>query len=195
MFPHITRNAIKELTHLNTPLRPPCIANSQFCDFLPLTFDPTFTHPYCWLRRLRLPLNHFNIIGTPRLCGDYTYMNPANGKLRKPAPTRTRAPTAAPATTSIAPAGQYQERSLHHIPSMHWLFRSNIPRKRSSYIATDIKKRNFFGMGEIVGVLANVSGFFVIDPRRLMMKLLFWLACRDCTFPYRIKKDVRRSET
>lgn len=43
------------------------------------------------------------------------------------------------------------------VPSMHWLFRSNIPRRRASYIAPDIRKRNFFGMGEIIGVLTNVS--------------------------------------
>jgi hypothetical protein len=90
-------------------------------------------------------------------------MNPANGKLRKPAPTRTRAHTSTSATASApAAAGHHQHRSLHHIPSMHWLFRSNIPRKRSSYLAADIKKRNFFGMGEIIGVLANVSALFSV---------------------------------
>ncbi|KAF9267949.1 hypothetical protein L218DRAFT_970745 [Marasmius fiardii PR-910] len=38
---------------------------------------------------------------------------------------------------------------------MHWLFRTNIPRRRSSYYQPDIRKRNFFGMGEIIGVLTN----------------------------------------
>ena len=47
------------------------------------------------------------------------------------------------------------------VPSMHWLFRSNIPRRRASYIAPDIRKRNFFGMGEIIGVLTNVSGSYM----------------------------------
>ncbi|KAG7089400.1 hypothetical protein E1B28_011088 [Marasmius oreades] len=41
------------------------------------------------------------------------------------------------------------------IDSMHWLFRTNIPRRRSSYYQPDIRKRNFFGMGEIIGVLTN----------------------------------------
>ncbi|KAF9045485.1 hypothetical protein BJ165DRAFT_1528347 [Panaeolus papilionaceus] len=41
------------------------------------------------------------------------------------------------------------------IPSVHWLFRSNIPRRRASYIAPDIHKRNFFGMGDIIGVITN----------------------------------------
>ncbi|CAK5278098.1 unnamed protein product [Mycena citricolor] len=38
---------------------------------------------------------------------------------------------------------------------VHWLFRSNIPRRRTSFLPADIQKRNFFGMGEIVGVLTN----------------------------------------
>lgn len=45
------------------------------------------------------------------------------------------------------------------IPSIHWLFRSNIPRRRASYLAPDIQKRNFFGMSEIIGVITNVSRF------------------------------------
>ncbi|THU84391.1 hypothetical protein K435DRAFT_870311 [Dendrothele bispora CBS 962.96] len=45
--------------------------------------------------------------------------------------------------------------SRQTVVSMHWLFRSNIPRKRASYIQPDIRKRNFFGMGEIIGVLTN----------------------------------------
>lgn len=77
-------------------------------------------------------------------------MNPAYGKLRKPAPTRAQ-----------AAAVQQQQRSPI-IPSMHWLFRSNIPRRRTSYIAPDINKRNFFGMGEIIGVLTNVKFFLLL---------------------------------
>ncbi|KAK7059143.1 hypothetical protein VNI00_001770 [Paramarasmius palmivorus] len=38
---------------------------------------------------------------------------------------------------------------------MHWLFRTNIPRRRASYIQPDIRRRNFFGVGEIIGVLTN----------------------------------------
>ncbi|KDR77131.1 hypothetical protein GALMADRAFT_66299 [Galerina marginata CBS 339.88] len=63
-------------------------------------------------------------------------MSSSNGKLRKSSPP--------------SPA---QQRS--GIPSIHWLFRSNIPRRRTSYISVDIQKRNFFGMGEILGVLTN----------------------------------------
>ena len=64
-------------------------------------------------------------------------MNTTNGKLRKSPPK--------------PPA----ERS--HIPPVHWLFRSNIPRRRTSYIPPDIRQQNLFGMGEIIGVLTNVS--------------------------------------
>ncbi|GLB39892.1 hypothetical protein LshimejAT787_0704020 [Lyophyllum shimeji] len=48
-----------------------------------------------------------------------------------------------------------QPASRSRVPSMHWLFRSNIPRRRNSFLPPDINKRNFFGMGEIVGVITN----------------------------------------
>ncbi|KAF7968000.1 hypothetical protein HWV62_32198 [Athelia sp. TMB] len=38
---------------------------------------------------------------------------------------------------------------------LHWLFRSNIPRRRSQPFAPSIHRRNFFGMGDILGVLTN----------------------------------------
>ncbi|KAF9049277.1 hypothetical protein BDZ89DRAFT_1006617 [Hymenopellis radicata] len=41
------------------------------------------------------------------------------------------------------------------IGSAHWLFKSTVTSKRSSYIGPDIRKRSFFGMGEIFGVLTN----------------------------------------
>ncbi|KAJ8083104.1 hypothetical protein PM082_008972 [Marasmius tenuissimus] len=41
------------------------------------------------------------------------------------------------------------------IGSVHWLFRTNIPQRRSSYYQPDVRKRNFFGMGDIIGVLTN----------------------------------------
>lgn len=41
--------------------------------------------------------------------------------------------------------------------SIHWLFRTNIPRRRNQSFGSNIHKRNFFGMGEIIGVLTNVS--------------------------------------
>lgn len=40
---------------------------------------------------------------------------------------------------------------------LSWLFRSNLPPRRGMPIPADIQKRTFFGVGEIIGVLANVS--------------------------------------
>jgi hypothetical protein len=71
-------------------------------------------------------------------------MNPNNRKLRKPPPK--------PQT----------QRSESYIPSLHWLFRSNIPHRKASHLSPDIKKRNFFGMGEIITVLTNVKFEFSI---------------------------------
>lgn len=51
---------------------------------------------------------------------------------------------------------RYSPTQRSRVPSIHWLFRSNIPRKRASYISIDVQKRNFFGMGEIIGVITNV---------------------------------------
>ncbi|EGO01030.1 hypothetical protein SERLA73DRAFT_50217 [Serpula lacrymans var. lacrymans S7.3] len=41
--------------------------------------------------------------------------------------------------------------------TIHWLFRSNLPNRRSSVYSTDLGRRNFFGMGEIFSVLTNPS--------------------------------------
>lgn len=40
---------------------------------------------------------------------------------------------------------------------LSWLFRSNLPPRRGMPITADVQKRHFFGVGEIIGVLANVS--------------------------------------
>jgi len=59
-----------------------------------------------------------------------------------------------------ASSTKLRKRSPHSVRqragSLHWLFRSNIPSRRTSFLPTDIRKRNFFGMGEIVDVLTNV---------------------------------------
>ncbi|KAF8208189.1 hypothetical protein K438DRAFT_1813576 [Mycena galopus ATCC 62051] len=61
------------------------------------------------------------------------YMQSNSTKLRKPQP---------------------QLRTRSSIP-VHWFFRTNIPRRRTSFLPADMQKRNFFGLGDIVGVLAN----------------------------------------
>ncbi|KAJ7253037.1 hypothetical protein B0H12DRAFT_601955 [Mycena haematopus] len=60
------------------------------------------------------------------------YMQSHSTKLRKPQP----------------------KRSSILIP-VHWFFRTNIPRRRTSFLPADMQKRNFFGLGEIVGVITN----------------------------------------
>ncbi|KAJ7084015.1 hypothetical protein B0H15DRAFT_849757 [Mycena belliarum] len=54
----------------------------------------------------------------------------------------------------LQPQPQRRTRSSLPIP-IHWFFRTNIPRRRTSFLPADMQKRNFFGLGEIVGVLTN----------------------------------------
>ncbi|KAF9485627.1 hypothetical protein BDN70DRAFT_870925 [Pholiota conissans] len=77
-------------------------------------------------------------------------MNSGNGKLRKTPPQ----------SSSQRP----------QVSSVHWLFRSNIPRRRASYLSPDIRKRNFFGMGDIIGVLTNPAETVrsLTESRRLL---------------------------
>ncbi|KAF8635694.1 hypothetical protein AX15_000319 [Amanita polypyramis BW_CC] len=49
----------------------------------------------------------------------------------------------------------HRAASRNNMPSMHWLFRSNIPRRRNSFLPNEIQRRNLFGMGEILSVLMN----------------------------------------
>lgn len=65
-------------------------------------------------------------------------------------------PVQAPNTT-LQRSSHYSTSARQRTDSMHWLFRSNIPRHRTSMLPADINKRNFFGMGEIIGVLTNAS--------------------------------------
>ena len=94
----------------------------------------------------------------------------SNGKLRK-----------------SVPAPQSQRTTVQ---SFHWLFRSNIPRKRSSYISVNPQRRNFFGMGEILGVLTNVG---VILCQLSILVNLYYPASRDCSLSYRIQEASGRS--
>ncbi|KAF5392750.1 hypothetical protein D9757_000843 [Collybiopsis confluens] len=65
-------------------------------------------------------------------------------------------PVVAPGSSNkLRRSSQYTSQQQQTIDSMHWLFRTNIPRRRSSYYPNDKQKRNFFGIGEIVGVLTN----------------------------------------
>ncbi|KAL1742195.1 hypothetical protein HDZ31DRAFT_66205 [Schizophyllum fasciatum] len=74
-------------------------------------------------------------------------------KPRRHASTSTRA---APASTSTraAPAPPSNRHSRVHTSGSHWLFRSNL-RHRRSYRPSDYQRRSFFGLSEIMGVVAN----------------------------------------
>ncbi|KAH9848678.1 hypothetical protein C2E23DRAFT_843130 [Lenzites betulinus] len=83
-----------------------------------------------------------------------TVNNNGSTVLARQAPTpRTRAlsPPASRRQSMHAALGQGTPIQLH------WLFRSNIPRRRGMPMPTDVRKRNFFGVGEIISVLANPS--------------------------------------
>lgn len=86
---------------------------------------------------------------------------------------------------------------------LHWLFRSNIPRRRGMPMPNDVRKRNFFGIGEIIGVLANVrivvisSAFY---PRRQSARCLIaplapfddtHAAFRNASLTHRVQEDAR----
>ncbi|KAF8960879.1 hypothetical protein BDZ97DRAFT_1831239 [Flammula alnicola] len=63
--------------------------------------------------------------------------------------------TTSTSNRKLRKAAPQTQAQRSRVPSIHWLFRSNIPRRRASYISPDVHKRNFFGMGEIIGVITN----------------------------------------
>ncbi|KAI0364212.1 hypothetical protein BV20DRAFT_974711 [Pilatotrama ljubarskyi] len=82
-----------------------------------------------------------------------TVNNRGNTVLARQAPT--------PRTHALSPPAS-RRQSVHATLGqgtspiqLHWLFRSNIPRRRGLPLPTDVRKRNFFGLGEIISVLAN----------------------------------------
>ncbi|KAF8062301.1 hypothetical protein FPV67DRAFT_1783190 [Lyophyllum atratum] len=72
--------------------------------------------------------------------------------------------------TSVRLRHPQQQTSRSRVPSIHWLFRSNIPRRRNSFLPPDLNKRNFFGMGDIVGVITNPAETVrsLTESRRLL---------------------------
>ena len=55
---------------------------------------------------------------------------------------------------------QSRRSSLHGSPTtlqVSWFLKSSLPRKRGTSLPYEVQKRTFFGMGEIVGVIANVG--------------------------------------
>ncbi|OJA16556.1 hypothetical protein AZE42_00622 [Rhizopogon vesiculosus] len=57
---------------------------------------------------------------------------------------------------NLTPPGP-RPRSQYSSNTMHWLFRSNLPHRRTSAAYSDLGRRNFFGMSEVFSVLLNPS--------------------------------------
>lgn len=92
-----------------------------------------------------------------------------DGAANRPQISSLQSPTPRPrprAHVSSPPSSRRQ--SLHTLgPTarlhVQWLFRSNIPHRRGMPMPVDVKRRNFFGIGEILSVLANVSVLHELD--------------------------------
>jgi hypothetical protein len=71
-----------------------------------------------------------------------------------PRPVPIRRPISSDVRRSYIQCSAQHKRG--RLDSVQWLFRSNIPRKKHLTLPADVQKRNFFGMGEIIGVITNV---------------------------------------
>lgn len=82
----------------------------------------------------------------------------------------TSATAGSPSSAQLRHLRSVHQQNPRRVPSMQWLFRSNIPRHRRSFLGPDIQRRNFFGMSEVLSVLANVSHLsFLFDPDPLTL--------------------------
>lgn len=75
--------------------------------------------------------------------------------------------------------------------SYHWIFRSNIPKRRSLLFPNEIQKRNFFGMGEVFGVLANVRVFLPFLRISFRSSHTLCPACTNSQIPNGSQKPAR----
>ncbi|EJF61846.1 hypothetical protein DICSQDRAFT_59695 [Dichomitus squalens LYAD-421 SS1] len=85
-----------------------------------------------------------------------------NANITATAPVPRNGPAPTPRTHALSPPQSRRQSMYNGIGEgttiqLHWLFRSNIPRRRGMPLPNDVRKRNFFGLGEIIGVLANPS--------------------------------------
>ena len=112
--------------------------------------------------RLRRAISPSSIALCARESPDITYM-PSRHSNNTTATTAVvrNAPGPTPRMRALSPPAS-RRQSMYAMSDgttiqLHWLFRSNIPRRRGMPLPNDVRKRNFFGFGEIIGVLANVS--------------------------------------
>lgn len=76
----------------------------------------------------------------------------ANTRLRPAQRARTYSQSQSRLSSVYRTSVHSSSTTLH----LSWLFRSNLPPRRGMPLAVDVQKRSFFGVGEIIGVLANV---------------------------------------
>lgn len=75
------------------------------------------------------------------------------------APIHTLASTRTPSTPRLRQTSLTAAAAASH--PAHWLFRTNIPRRRGAPFPTDPRKRNFFGMAEVISVISNVCLHYI----------------------------------
>ena len=116
-----------------------------------------------------------------------------DGAASPPQINNLQSPTPRPrprAQVSSLPSSRRQ--SLHTLgPTarlhVQWLFRSNIPHRRGMPMPVDVKKRNFFGIGEILSVLANVSLLHELD---VDTALTLVAAVGNAALPHGVQTDA-----
>ena len=119
-----------------------------WASFLPLQAHPDPSRS----PTLRSLSSTYITLPSPFLCPMKRTSTTASSSRRKTTRPSLDSPTLRPSTSS---------RSRVHREGFpyHWIFRSNIPKRRSLLLTNDIQKRNFFGVGEVFGVLVNVRVF------------------------------------
>ena len=128
-----------------------------------LSFTPLHLHLHACYRLTSYPsLTFYLYLSSPSFLR-CDRMARTDGAAAQPQISSLQSPTPRPrprAHVSSPPPSRRQ--SLHTLgPTarlhVQWLFRSNIPHRRGMPLPVDVHKRNFFGIGEILSVLANVS--------------------------------------
>ena len=81
----------------------------------------------------------------------------ANTRINRPHNTTQRVRTYS--QTQSRRSSMYRTSVHGSTTTLHlsWLFRTNVPPRRGHSLPSGVQKRSIFGMGEIIGVLANVS--------------------------------------
>lgn len=142
---------------------PKFLAASHLCSSTPAASFHTLDLP------LRITFYLPSLTTTINLSSNISNFSPSGGMARTSSTSNAiltkaqtingmQASTLRPHTYSSSqpPSRRQSYHTVGLATKLHWLFRSNIPRRRGMPLPADVSKRNFFGIGEIIGVLANV---------------------------------------